>query len=231
VTQNGYPFEQQPTTEAQYAALAGEWQDSGVVGGYGSAGLAVTASGSGMTVSVAPGGAILRGTYYENTDAVSLTIGTASGSPRIDLVVVRMNPDTNTTVLAVVAGTPAASPVAPTLTQATGGIFEIELAQVAVSASAVAIAAADLTDRRKFVGSRVGVWKTDTRPPTPRLYRLGYNVTRAKWEFWDGINWVDLIPSTVPNADTVGGLQIIVSTTTPTGTPTASRVWIKPVSG
>lgn len=231
MTQNGYPFEQQPTTETQYAALAGEWQDSGIAGGYGSAGLAVSASGSGMTVSVAPGGAILRGTFYENTDAVSLTIGTASGSPRIDVVVVRMNPDSNTTVLAVVPGTPAASPVAPPLTQVVGGIFELELAQVAVAASAVAIADANVTDRRRFVGGRVGVWKTDTRPATPRLYRLGYNVTRAKWEYWDGVLWVDLIPSTVPNAETVGGLQIIVSATTPTGTPTASRVWIKPVSG
>jgi len=230
VTQNGYPFEQQPTTETQYGALAGEWQDSGVIGAIGSAGLAVTASGSGMTVSVAPGGAILRGTYYENTDAVVLNIATAASSPRIDVVVVRMNPDTNTTAVAVLTGTPAPVPVAPVLTQAVGGIYELELAQVAVAASAVTIGSSAVTDRRPWVGGRAGRWTTDTRPPTPRLYKLGYNTTRAKWEYWDGALWVDLIPATVPNALTVGGLEIIVSATTPTGTPTASRVWIKPVT-
>lgn len=232
MTQNGYPFEQQPTTEPQYEALASEWQDTGVVGSYGSSVLAVSAASTGMQVTVQPGAAIVRGTYFVSTAAEVLPIRDAATSPRIDLVLVRRDYVANTIALATKEGTPAASPAAPGLTQVAGGIWECELARVTVPANAVTIASGNITERRTWVGARTGAWTTATRPASPRRGQLGMNHTTGRWEYHDGSGWVDLIPSTVANAENaarVGGLEIIRSATTPTGTPSTNRIWIKPI--
>jgi hypothetical protein len=55
-------------------------------------------------------------------------------------------------VLAVLKGTPAASPVEPTLTQS-AGVWEIPIAKVTVTATLAAIADANITDQRKNLPS------------------------------------------------------------------------------
>ena len=74
--------------------------------------------GSGLGISVAAGIAWINGYQYENTDTLNLPLTTANGSnPRIDRVVVRLSMISRSIQLAVVDGTPAATPAAPSLTR------------------------------------------------------------------------------------------------------------------
>ncbi|ANC31424.1 hypothetical protein [Isoptericola dokdonensis] len=230
MTQYGYPFEPQDTTESQYEALASEWQDTGVVASFGASDLKVSADSSGMQVTVQAGRAILKGFFFDSTAAETLAIEPADTSPRIDVVVVRVDQAADQITLAVVQGTPAANPSVPSLADEPGGVFELELARVAVGANVVTIAAANVTERRQFVGARTGSWSSATRPRTPRRRQLGFNETTGVWECWSGTEWVDLIPTTVPNARTVNGYDVVISTSTPSGTPTTNRIWIKPIN-
>lgn len=104
--------------------------------------------GSGLAVSVAAGSAWINGYRYENTDALNLPLTTANGSnPRIDRIVVSLSMVSRSIQLAAVAGTPAASPVAPALTR-TSDIYELGIADVLVPAAATSIAANNITDTR-----------------------------------------------------------------------------------
>lgn len=119
---------------------------------------AITQSASpGMSVQVAAGWAAVVGNFTSNMGAyvayndgaVTLSIGAANPSnPRIDLVVLTIQDAyytgaANTVVLQVIAGTPAVTPVAPTLPT-----MSIPLAQVAVAAGATQILNANITDVR-----------------------------------------------------------------------------------
>src|SRR5690606_37220460 len=69
-----------------------------------------------MTVLVATGAAMVQGRYFEvYTSEETVTLDASSGSPRIDRIVVRVDLDERTAVLAVRKGTPAGSPTAPAL--------------------------------------------------------------------------------------------------------------------
>jgi len=104
--------------------------------------------GSGMAVSVASGSAWINGYSYENTDALELNLTTASGvNPRIDRVVVRFSAVERRIYLTVLTGTPAAVPVAPTLTR-TDDTFELGLADVLVPKGSVTVSALNITDTR-----------------------------------------------------------------------------------
>ena len=110
-----------------------------------------------MTVDVAAGRAFIKGTestfqgtYFVESRAIeNLTITASDASnPRIDLVVAKIEDSaesgaTDAWSLAVVAGTPAASPAAPT--QPANSIL---LATVAVAALASTIVDANITDNR-----------------------------------------------------------------------------------
>lgn len=101
-----------------------------------------------MSVSVATGQAQVEGFFYENDSALALTIATAHATlGRIDTVVVRLDRTANSAVLAVVTGTAAASPVAPTLS-ATDSLYELPLANVQVDPAVGVITAGKVTDRR-----------------------------------------------------------------------------------
>lgn len=188
MAQLSYPFENQDTTETQYSALFSRLQLTGVDGDYLGQSLRVTAN-TGMQVNVAAGYAIVRGFAYENTAVETLTLDTGNTQARIDLVILRLDPSANSIVLAVKKGTPAASPVAPALTQVPGAVWEMMLAQVAVAANATAIGINDITDYRRFLGTQVTSWKTWLRPENPSIGVTGYNSSLAKHEFWDGSAW------------------------------------------
>lgn len=112
--------------------------------------LAVTADGSGMSVSLDTGDGFVEGFFYRNDAALAKTIAAANATnPRIDTGVLRMDRVANSVVSAVVTGTAAVSPVPPTLTQ-TDSLYELPLADVRVPAAAGVIVAADVTDRRVF---------------------------------------------------------------------------------
>lgn len=119
---------------------------------------------AGLSVLVSSGWAAVvgtvqanMGTYVGYNDAtVVLSVTTADPTnPRIDLVCLTVNDGyytgvLNNAVLQVVAGTPAGSPVAPTLPA-----NSISLATVAVGAGATAITNANITDTRVLVTTNI----------------------------------------------------------------------------
>lgn len=104
--------------------------------------------GIGLAVSVAAGSAWINGYRYENTDDLNIPLTTANGSnPRIDRIVIRLSQITRSIQLAVVTGTPTATPVAPELTR-TSDIYELGIADILVPAAATLISANSITDTR-----------------------------------------------------------------------------------
>jgi hypothetical protein len=192
VAQTSYPFDAQTVNETQYSQYFRELQDTGVVGSSDSTSLKVTSAG-GMNVSVAIGSAILRGHFYNNDAATTLTLAAADTTARTDRIILRLDPVVNSIVLAVIKGTAGGG--IPSLTQTDTDKYEICLANVAVGASVASISAANITEQRRFVGSRIGSWSTALRPTTPRVGRMGFNTDTLVWEFWNGTAWTNLTQS------------------------------------
>jgi hypothetical protein len=190
MAQSSWPFENIDTTETQYSQLFRNL-GAGVQGSPGGTELQVSA-GLGLGVNVGIGQAMVRGHYYLSNAVEALGLVTANPSlPRLDTIILRLNPTLNTIVLAVLTGTPNASPVAPTLTQTDGAVFEFPLANVLVNASAGV--PSTITDRREFLGSRLGIWTTSGRPASPQIGQFGYNTTLSNFDFWNGTAWVGLL--------------------------------------
>lgn len=197
MAQNSFPFENADTTETQYSQLFNELQDTGVAGDtVANAGIAVSV-GTGMGLVVSAGFAIIRGFAYDNTENLTLTVDAADlANPRIDTVVLRLDPTANGITAAIVKGTSAASPSAPALTQLPGAVWEMPLADILVPTSATALVGGNLTDRRSFLGSRVGYWRTATRPVGIDHGTFGFNVTTGKFEWYDAqtTSWSSVLP-------------------------------------
>lgn len=197
MAQNSFPFENADTTETQYSQLFNELQDTGVAGDtIANAGIAVSV-GTGMGLVVSAGFAIIRGFAYENTDNLPLTVDAADlANPRIDTVVLRLDPTNNNITAVIKKGTPGATPSAPALTQIAGAVWEMPLADILVPTSSTALSGANLTDRRSFLGSRVGYWRTATRPVGIDHGTFGFNVTTGKFEWYDAqtTSWSSALP-------------------------------------
>jgi hypothetical protein len=138
------------------------WATTGIIK---SNSLEVTAnSPAGMSVRVASGWAAIvgttqanMGTYVGYNDAQVILSVTAADptNPRIDLVCMTVNDSyysgaTNNVVLQVVAGTPAGSPVTPTLPD-----NSISLATIAVGAGVTQINTGNITDTRVAVTTNI----------------------------------------------------------------------------
>jgi hypothetical protein len=140
------------------------WATTGIIK---STSMAVTQnSPAGMSVVVASGWAAIvgsiqsnMGTYVAYNDANNvISVNTADPTnPRIDIVCATVQDayytgSLNDVILQVVAGTPAGSPVAPTLPA-----NSISLAQIAVGAGVTSITNANITDTRVEVTTNVPV--------------------------------------------------------------------------
>ena len=206
MTQSSWPFENADTTESQYSKLFDRLKRSGVAGFPSDTALKVTGDSSGMNVKVGLGFAIVRGFAYELTTSVeTLTIGASSANPRIDLVCLKLDPTVNSVVLEVVAGTPAAVPAAPALTQSETGTYQLEIGRVTVPALATVIAAGDVSDTRPCLGDAVGVWTTTQRPTTGRTGQLGWSTTNDVLEVYNGTAWVEAAPNNIDAATITSG--------------------------
>lgn len=153
MAQQSYPYDAgagAAVNEAQWQSMARRFLATGVITGSLNQ-LAVSADGSVLGVSVATGDAFIEGFFYRNDAALAIPLATANATnPRIDTIVVRLDRTANTAVLDKVTGTPAATPVAATLSQ-TDSLYELPLRDVLVPAGAGIIRAEDLrTDRRAF---------------------------------------------------------------------------------
>ena len=152
MAQTSWPFESIDTSETQFSQWARNIGE-GVKGSSGDTALKPFGDSTGLNVKVPLGQSLVRGHYYVSTATETLTITTPNATnPRIDAVVLELDPTANSILLKVVAGTPAVSPVAPTLTQTDAGIYQQLLGYVAVAALATIITAGNVTDARTFLG-------------------------------------------------------------------------------
>lgn len=126
-----------------YASLVSD----GIYGtGSESTALKVTADNSGMTVSVAPGNAILGKKWVELASALSVEVPENSGeSTRIDSVILRVNTNDSARIANIIYRTGGDSE--PAIIN-TGGVFEARLANVSVASGAATIASGAVTDKR-----------------------------------------------------------------------------------
>lgn len=111
------------------------------------------------TVDVLAGSALVQGIGYINTATVNFSIAAnASGNPRIDTVILRADYALQTVRLAVLQGTPAASPANPSLTQTANVLWEIPLADIAVANGFTSIINANITPRHEWANAASGVY-------------------------------------------------------------------------
>ena len=148
MAETSYPFDTQTVAEAEWETFARLMQYTGVVANELNE-LAVSAnSPAALNVLVATGRAFIEGYGYQSSAQETVTISAADATnDRIDRVVVRLDRTNNEIVLAVLTGTPAGTPAAPSLTQ-NATLHELSLAQIAVAAAATVINTADITDER-----------------------------------------------------------------------------------
>lgn len=147
MAQTSWPFENIDTSETQYSQLFRNL-GQGPVEGHGFE-LEPYGDSTGMNVKVKSGQALVRGHYYDSTGTETISIPAAdSTNPRIDRVVLRLDPTANSILLHLLQGTPAASPSAPALTQTDGAIYDLPIAQVYVAANATTITPGNVTDER-----------------------------------------------------------------------------------
>lgn len=214
-----YPFASgagRVVNAGQWSELARNWLRDGVLKGVLNE-LQVYADSSGMQIKIKSGVGYEQGCFYKS-DAVETRLISAAHATlgRIDLVVLRLDYVGETITTTVKTGTPAASPVAPALTQDANS-WEIALAEVAVDAAVITIAADKVTDLREWA-SPVAGGRTDfldfeeqgSAPASPktgrqRLYfgtdHKGYARDSAGTVASLGETWeVDAVRSyTVPN--------------------------------
>jgi len=122
----------------------------------------------------------------QTTTNIAVTAAHAS-LPRIDTVVARVQDSAysgavNSFTLEVVAGTPNASPVAPTLPA-----NSLQLADIAVAASATQIVSANITDKRSYIG--MGVLNVRTFADLPSVGKFEGMLAYVRSE--DLIYWCD----------------------------------------
>lgn len=188
-------------SDTQYEQLLLGYTPSGVVGSPGDTGI-ITAPGSGTRIITVRLGklAFVRGHLWSSgTSDVNLAslAANASGNPRIDLVVLRYTRSTGVVAVAVITGTPAASPSAPAPTQTltTSGVFEIPIAQVAVANGATTITTGNITSRETYLSRTPLLGSAAPTTATPGVY-LGQEfhehssaaATLKRW-WWTGTAW------------------------------------------
>lgn len=235
MAQTSWPFEAVDTTETQYSRLL-RFIGQGIVGIPGDNNLLVFGDSSGMNVKVKVVNslslAVVRGFMYQSTAQETLTIQASESNPRIDSVVLRLDPSTNTIILAVVKGTAAVSPVAPTLTQTDTAVYELRLANVSVPASATTISAGNITDLRTFMGN---VWTSSARPSGATVGATGWNVTTNKLETLTGSGWQNVATNLDASDITSGTFNVaripdLAATKITSGTLDAARLPTVPVT-
>lgn len=193
MTMTSWPFDAADVSETQFSLWSNSANGSGVLGVPDGTELRVTGDSSGLQVKMAPGFARVRGHAFLSDAVVTIAIAAGDAQPRIDAVVLELDPAADTILPKVVKGTPAASPVAPALTITDGAVFHLLLALVNVPPSAATITAGNVTDRREFAGMTLQPWTTANRPLNPSLRSVGINLSTGIVERWSGSAWVPVL--------------------------------------
>jgi hypothetical protein len=149
VAEISYPFNEananggsQIVSQAQWQSMANMWGGDRVdfqltASTYGTTSLPFNATiVNGRTVQINPGKAWVGGFYYSLTAQQSVTIpNNSTTKPRKDLIVLQADMAKSAVNLAVVTGTAAATPVAPTPRRQAGGLWEMPLYEVDAAAN------------------------------------------------------------------------------------------------
>lgn len=233
MTQSYWPFDGIDTTETQYSQLFRRMQATGVWGDPGDDTLKLV-QGAGLVPVLKAGYALVRGHMYYNDADLNVAFTAGSANPRIDRLVLRLNPTANTITPVIIEGTPAPSnPAAPALTQTDAANYDLLIADVARAGSSGSVVTADITDQRDFMGLIFGSWSGDShRPASPRKGQPGWNETRTRLEYWSGAAWLPMVVTAVTasmisapeqlllsvgDSLKVGGRQILGGSTDPGG--------------
>lgn len=155
MTETSWPFDSGTVDETTWSRMARVWGGTGIVGYPGDTNAQVYGDSSGRQVKIRAGQAQVQGHHWRSDAEVTKAIAAnASGNPRIDRIVLRLDPSANTLALAVLEGTPGATPSAPALTQTESGTYELSLATVAVANGASTISAGNVTEERTHIADR-----------------------------------------------------------------------------
>jgi hypothetical protein len=179
MAQTSWPWEGINTSETQFSrwakAIGG---GQGIVGSNGDNNLKVVGDSSGMVVTVKIAGgsshAIVRGHMFSSTADTPIAVDASTANPRIDSLVLLLDPSANSILLTLVKGTAAASPVAPTLTRTDTGNYMFKLADILVGANVTTIDSGSVSDARAFLGG-VKVSVMDTQPLNPAIDDLWFS--------------------------------------------------------
>lgn len=118
-------------------------------------------------IEVQIGAGLIDGRFYETTAVVALPVNAnASGNPRIDTVILRLDYVLQTVRLVVKQGTPGVSPVRPSMQQ-DSSFWEIPLADVAVANGFATLAQSTITQRQQVVQTSPFGW-------LPYAYPINY---------------------------------------------------------
>lgn len=176
---------------SQFAAYFASFISNGVYAGKSDKLQVVEQDSQGMAVNVLGGQGWINGYWYENTENVSLAIDIADGVlNRVDSVVLRLGFSERNMWVAVKKGTPAVSPLAPTLTR-NADYYELQLATISIPANSIKITQAQITDTR--MNQDVCGWVTGVvkQLDTTTLFNQFETYFREFKEFYekDYANW------------------------------------------
>ena len=165
-------------------------------------------------VTIDTGGAVVDGKPYQSNSTVNVTIPSAVGvgNTRIDTITLECDWTAQTVRIKRVAGTDAASPVAPTLTQNAGTLWQLPLWYVTVNTSG-AVTTTDARDWARFT------WMDEASKDG---YFLKRNSTLAA-----GVEWA------IPVIPVFGG-RLSISSTLPypaADLTAATTLYMLPVNG
>lgn len=185
---NGTPVYDRAVTSAPYRAMLKKLFNTGVLP-TDSTQFQVSA-GEGMTVSVASGFAIVEGCMKLEEETRTLAIQESdSAYDRIDTVVLRLdtNDDVRICDLYVLEGTPASTPVRPSLTRSSS-VYELGLADVFISKGDTQISDDKITDTR-YESARCGVLSSISEMDTTTIYKQ----VQADLEKFQAVNEADFV--------------------------------------
>jgi hypothetical protein len=173
-------------TDANYEVLMASATGDGLIGRPSFSAL-IYGDSSGRQVKVRGSrGAIVRGFRWQ-TDSGGLTVpiaANASGQSRIDTVVLRLNRSNYTVRVAVLQGTPSATPVAPSplYQDPPSQYFDMPLAQVTVANGATIISAGNVSETTWYLAEPMLITKSSFSPPSV--------MGRMMWQYDQNALWV-----------------------------------------
>lgn len=150
--------------QVEFAKMMTAASGAGLLGTFQGSAFSAAPSGT-RQLTVQPGELWANGVHV-TMDAAAQTVSSAanaSGLPRIDLLVMRVNWGTGASALTVIQGTPAGTPTAPTFNKNPGVVVDIPLYEARLNASATSYT--NLFTRRYWVQDGIHVVPTGTRLP------------------------------------------------------------------